>query len=402
MKQRSNRGPDQLGSVQQVKSKSKGRKPSSKKGGKRWHLGFDNLNVGPFGVSNFSMGSGDKRSIQGPQGAIRTNENLGPSEARTLHTRREQIGVVNGSVSFAIREYQINPGNSALFPWLSQLAPLYEQYKIHDMFVEFVQTGSGYAAPNVSGRVVLSCDYDVMSPPLATLQEAEGKDPNVPFAPYESAVLRLDAQRLTPSAKFNRGQNYPAGGDPKTYDAGKVSVITQGTPNANQIGILYVSYVIELITPQLPQVLDVLPNYHLAVFQADVIASIANTTWTPINFTRLVAPAGGDLTVPLAGANFTFQPGPWRISLIFSVTNTTSQLQKLRIRVNYLGGNYNLYGMGHDGAGALGLNSATASCSYVLTATQADQIVSFEVYTRQAGGTTSVPGEAICLLCLEY
>ena len=116
-----------------------------------------------------------------------------------MHVRREQIGVVNGSVAFATTEYPINPGNATLFPWLSQLAPLYEQYKVHAMQIEFVPTGSGFAAANVSGRVVLSADYDVMSPALTTLAEAESKDPNVPFGPFESAILKLDHQRLTPA-----------------------------------------------------------------------------------------------------------------------------------------------------------------------------------------------------------
>jgi len=381
-------------------------KPKTNKKKERWYFGFKDASLGPLSVSNFAMGSGERpagRSIQGPVGGVRMNENLGRNEARTMHVRREQIGVVNGSAAYSCIEYPINPGNATLFPWLSQLAPLYEQYKIHAMQVEFVPTGSGFAAPNISGRVVLSTDYDVMSPALGSLQEAESKDPNIPFGPFENAILRLDEHRLTPAAKFNRGAQYPAGGDPKTYDAGKLSVVVQGTPNSSQIGIIYVSYAIELITPQLPQVADVPPNYHLANYQVDVIANVVNTTWTQLTFTRNPAPAGGQLVVGYAAGTFTLQPGMWRFYLNVSVNNTTSQLQRLSVKAILSGGDIMIFDSGHAGGGAGGYLSETANVPLIVTATSVNQPITFWIQTRQAGGVTSVPAQfGPASLSIEY
>ncbi len=382
------------GNFEGAAASKRAREGKKKKKGARWHFGFKDASLGPLSVSNFSMGSGDRpasRSVQGPVGGVRVNENLGRNEARTLHVRREQVGVVNGSVGYSIIEYPINPGNATLFPWLSQLAPLYEQYRIHEMQVEFVPTGSGYAAPNVSGRVVLATDYDVMSPALGSLQEAESKDPNVPFGPFEAAILRLDAHRLTPAAKFNRGAQYPAGGDPKTYDAGKLSVVVQGTPNTSQIGIIYVSYSVELITPQLPQVADVPPNYHLAQYTADNIASIANTTWTQLTFTRNPLPAGGQLVLTYNAGTFSLQPGMWRFYLNVSCNNTTSQLTRLSVKAILSGGDMYMYDEGHSGGGVGGFSSMSACVPLVITASLVNQPLTFWVQIRHAGGVTSTP-----------
>lgn len=401
---RSNRAGYPASNAASPKQINNGRAPKSKKK-ERWHFGFKDASLGPLSVSNFSMGSGDRptRNVQGPVGAVRMNENLGRNEARTLHTRREQIGVVLGSVGYSITEYPINPGNATLFPWLSQLAPLYEQYKIHAMQVEFIPTGSGFAAPNVSGRVVLATDYDVMSPALGSLQEAEGKDPNIPFGPFENAVLRLDPHRLTPDTKFNRGAQYPAGGDPKTYDAGKVSVVVQGTPNTSQIGIIYVSYAVELITPQLPQIADVPPNYHLANYQVDPIASVTNLTWTQLTFTRNPLPAGGNLVITYNAGTFSLQPGAWRFYLNVSVNGTTSQLQRFSVKAILSGGDLNMHDSGHAGAGTGGFSVWTANCPLVVTATLVNQPITFWIQTRAAGGVTALPAQlGPASLSVEY
>lgn len=300
-------------SIPVVTNKPKNRKGGKKKSAKgaRWHFGVDKFSAGPVEVSGFSMGSGPRSLAQGPSSTVRTNAEPSHIRKSDIHQRREQIGIVNGSVGYSVTEYPINPGNTTLFPWLSQLAPLYERYKIHNLDIQFVPTGSGFAAPNVSGRLVLAADYDVMSPALASLQEAEGKDPNVPLQPYEEGVLRLDPAELTREPKFNRPANfYPPGGDPKTYDAGKVAVCVQGTPNTSQIGILYAVYTVELITPQLPQINDFVQDYHLAQYFVPPTLSLPNGVNTTLTLSRIPAPNGGGLNLTFDAATYTFTLTP--------------------------------------------------------------------------------------------
>ncbi len=41
---------------------------------------------------------------------------------KTVIVHREFVDDVPGSIAFSLKEYAVNPGNPALFPWLSQIA----------------------------------------------------------------------------------------------------------------------------------------------------------------------------------------------------------------------------------------------------------------------------------------
>jgi hypothetical protein len=235
------------------------------------------------------------------------------------------IGPINGNVTFGVTEWRINPGNVDLFPWLSQLSSLYEKYKVHSLSFVFVQTGSGFAAANVSGRCVMGCDYDVLTPAVTSDQEAEMKDPSVPFAPYETAILRVNPSMLNKAPLFLRGEVYPPGSDPKTYDGGKLFFCSVGTPNANQIGTLYVDYEIEMFTPQLPdEVVMATPSYQVASYASADTALVTSTIGLAVPFTRRTGPLGGSLEIThVAGASvFTVAAGTYRISGFLRVFTT--------------------------------------------------------------------------------
>ncbi len=63
---------------------------------------------------------------------------------------------------FSQLTYKINPGLSLTFPWLSQLAPNFEYYRVVDMDFEFVSKLPTTAA----GMVYLAIDYNAADPPV--------------------------------------------------------------------------------------------------------------------------------------------------------------------------------------------------------------------------------------------
>jgi len=389
MKQRGREIPApavKAGATRQKKGKKK-----SKAG--RWYLGVENASLGPFSIKNFGIGSGTApRDLQGQD--VRTNEYVPGMQETKIHTRRERLGVVNGSTTYAVRSYPINPGNINLFPWLSEIAPLYEKYRVRDMRFVFVQTGSGFAAPNQSGRVVLGCDYDVMSPDVASIEEAENKNPNVGFAPYESAVLRLDNSLITPEPKFTRGANYPAGGDPKTYDGGKLFVAVAGTPNANQIGVLYIEYDIEMITPQLPSAIGFQPDFHLAGFEWAPATNLPNATLVDAVLSRLPGNVAGGLTLAVtAPASFNLTPGNWRVHGYLYVQNSTSQMSGLFVYLYRNGVEMRKLAVFHQSSAVT--SDWTAVIDYVIASDNVTDVFAFTLYATSAGGATTIQQSAL-------
>ncbi len=391
MKQRGRDIPPPAPAKKDAGTRRKGGKKKSK--AERWYLGVENASLGPFSIKNFGIGSGTApRDLQGQD--VRTNEYVPGMQETKIHTRRERLGTVVGSTTYAVRSYPINPGNTSLFPWLSEIAPLYEKYRVREMRFVFVQTGSGFAAPNQSGRVVLGCDYDVMSPDVASIEEAENKNPNVGFTPYESAVLRLDSALITPEPKFTRGPNYPAGGDPKTYDGGKLFVAVAGTPNTSQIGVLYIEYDIEMITPQLPSVIGFQPDFHLAGFDWLPGTNLPNATLVDAALSRLPGNVAGGLVLAVtAPASFNLVPGNWRIHGYLLVVNTTSQASGLYVYLYKNGVEMRKLSITRSSGATF--SELTAVIDYVIASDNVTDTYSFKIYATLAGGATTIHQSAL-------
>jgi hypothetical protein len=169
----------------------------------------------------------------------------GDLRVRVRH--REYVEDITGSVSFAVQQLNINPGLSSLFPWLSQLAGLFESYKFNKLVFQY-RTESATAQV---GKAMLMVDWDVLDAApankVAMMQERTKADAqtwvNFDLPCDLSDLLKFGVQR------FVRVGSAPANTDLKTYDVGMLNVATQGCTNSPVIGELYVEYDIELITP---------------------------------------------------------------------------------------------------------------------------------------------------------
>jgi len=380
-------------SVPQAKASGAGKRRAR---GKRWYFGADKIGFGPLSVENIGIGSGTRsRSIRavrgepdGSQGGmIVTNAPSHHGNTPMVIERREVIGTVGGNTGFASTQYQIQPGNSVLFPWLSQLANLYEKYKFRKLHFEYVNLGSGYATANVSGRVVLAVDYNVLSANLQNIADAEMKDPNVPFAPYEDAILRVDVGLATPKSLYTRGAAYPAGGDPKSYDAGMFYFVVNGTPNTANIGTLYVEYEVELYAPQLKEIAKPQTNYtvHQRFTPGPTPASGTEITLEFSNFAGIQT--SGALPITYNAGTLTFPAGNYLVSMEVVLDNTTSSLG-----VAYMGYSYNggvLVNMCQFQSSTNTLARIPLSTSFYQTFNEGDTLTP-KVYAFYTGGVTTL------------
>lgn len=176
----------------------------------------------------------------------------------TRITEREYLGdifsgpLVGGSTSFTLASYQLNPTNAITFPWLSRLAPLYDQWDPHGIVFEFVSTSSEFnGSSQALGTVVMATDYDPYDATFTSKQAMENSDYSCSTKPALGLVhgIECDSKERPTPILFTSTTN----GAPVTaYSLGNFQLATQGCSVANvALGELWVSYDITFYKKQL-------------------------------------------------------------------------------------------------------------------------------------------------------
>jgi len=156
--------------------------------------------------------------------------------------------------------FPINPGLAETFPWLSQIAQNFEQYRFTGLIFEY-KTLSVDAINSTTinlGAVVLATDYNVLHAPFSTKSQMEnymfcssGKPSLTITHPVECSPSQTPVDKLY--VRGSSSSSFPSTGyDLRLYDLGNFQVATVGLPAvANNIGELWVSYEVEFYKPQL-------------------------------------------------------------------------------------------------------------------------------------------------------
>lgn len=163
-------------------------------------------------------------------------------------THSEFISDVAGSVDFSVNSFPVNPGQSPTFPWLSQMAGLYESYRLETLEFEYQNT----CGTQTAGIVMLAIDYDASdSAPISKTQMAayQGYARDAPWKdfPHRSSKENLNKRQTS----YIRTGSLSANQDIKLYDIGNLFVASQGMADASNVGELYVKYKVRFMTPQL-------------------------------------------------------------------------------------------------------------------------------------------------------
>jgi hypothetical protein len=221
-----------------------------------------------FGTSVFNriMGKGDytmpDTTSQLRKNCLFQNGNnqpptFGGGKSGFVFEHSEYVGdIITSSTAgaFNSQTYAINPSNSVLFPWLSNLSTNFEMFQIDGMIFRYESTsgnaisGTNAALGTVMGYVAYDTLDNVLTSKSALLQ-------------YEGAVdARMDQNFLVgvecdpkdlPMPRLYVGYP-PAGSDAKTYNWGNFTIATQGSQGTSaNVGELWVHYRIKfLITKQ--------------------------------------------------------------------------------------------------------------------------------------------------------
>lgn len=227
--------------------------------------------------------------------ALTTPKFADSSNHGTMIQHRESLGVFKSSTGFARSSININPG-LATFPWLSNVAPAWQRYKIHGAIIEWVPRVSQISA-DASGSVILSSRYDLTTAPPASIQEAECTFGAVVGRPMDMMAMPIECKpTMTPTNVLNvRFGSLPTGGNLQFFDHCIVDLCTYGmATNTTNIGEMFITYDIEFQMPTAE---------HLTNSAADVWdAYMPITTASPYGGNAWNVRPGSNMNVSQTGA----------------------------------------------------------------------------------------------------
>jgi hypothetical protein len=257
--------------------------------------------------------SSQSRTVIAPVATTRVERGSGPTGVDTITVRRrEYIGDVSGSTTFAVNSFSDNPGLPGTYPWLSDIAQNYEQYEVVSRAFCFETE----APTTATGAVILSYDYDTLDDAPVDKTAALLVKDSVRTAPWQSSRLILKTEDLRRRGKLYVRSGSVASSDLKTYDLGKLSVSTQGQAGTTVIGELWFEYVIKFHIAQ------------QAAFPGVIIVGAGSVSDTAVYGT---APTYRGITpVTASGSVLTFnQPGYFLIVSSFVGTGLNTMVPTL-------------------------------------------------------------------------
>lgn len=204
---------------------------------------------------NFALKSNslmEKMIANGPPEIWSTSDN------QFIIRHREYIGDVITSDSldgaFKLESYDINPGLSQTFPWLSTIASSFQQYEMKGCLFQFLSTSAdALNSTNTSlGTVIMATNYNSVEPDFANKIQMLQTEFVSAAKPSCSALHPIECapQLSTLSRMYVRSGQAPEGSDLRMYDLGRFQIATVGMQGSSvNIGELWVTFEIAFYKP---------------------------------------------------------------------------------------------------------------------------------------------------------
>jgi hypothetical protein len=248
--------------------------------------------------------------VSAPVATARQSTTREPRFTRTRAGERvchsELIATINGSVGFTANKFVVNAGDATTFPWLSDIAQRYEQYRFHNIRFELLtRTGTGTV-----GSVILAPEYNAQHPDPSTeaiVTAYRGAVENVPWRDISCQLSTADMYALGPR-KYVRSGAVP--GDLKTYDSANFYVCTVEEADTTAIGKLWVHYDVELYVPQLEN--PIAGSTCFAMFNLSADQTLTTATEATLAFDEAV---DNSLGVTNSSGTFTLPSGAYLITV---------------------------------------------------------------------------------------
>lgn len=160
---------------------------------------------------------------------------------------------------FTLDSFDVNPGDPDLFPWLSQVAKNYQQWRPRGMIFVFRSTSSDITAGGALGTFAMSSNYNSLEATFTNMRDMLNAKYAVSGKPSRDYVHTIECARSERPTEilYVKGPNSSdtLSQDANMFNLCKFQYATEGLPSgltAGEIlGELWISYEIELMKPVL-------------------------------------------------------------------------------------------------------------------------------------------------------
>lgn len=203
---------------------------------------------------------------------------------------REYILDISTTQNFQSLTYNINAGNSTLFPWLSTIANQFELYEFKGLIFD-ARTTSGVSVGTTNeslGYISLVCDYNANNPAITSKVQAMNYEFAVDGPPSANQLLAVECKRkegVMPDYFVSTGGVGQANTDQREFDLGLLNLITGGSQVGYVSGELWASYEVVLRRPRIGFSGAGVGTFHAVNTTASVSAYFGATPTTQYNST---------------------------------------------------------------------------------------------------------------------
>jgi len=222
-----------------------------------------------------------------------------------IFSHREYIKDIKSSQAFKAETFPINPGNPVMFPWLSKIASLYEEYEMLGLMFEYRSTSATAVGTTSSGMgvVLMATDYDCYDTTFDTKRQMEAAEFSSAAVPYETFLhpVECDRSRNVMARQFvvpGITSYTQASGDARLSVQGNFTIATEGQQVDNTtIGELWVTYHVRLSRP----ILETSPPT-FSIYTWNLLATLS-TSLVPTSQTSQTSVGGVPLQPAFSGAS---------------------------------------------------------------------------------------------------
>nr|WRQ65331.1 structural protein [Tolivirales sp.] len=207
------------------------------------------LGSGDYQVSSNSMVSAMKASGSIPM--------MHKNDQTVVVRHKEFIGEIRSAQNYTVQySLELNPGVANTFPWLSNIAKNYQEYRFKGVVFHYVPTsGSAISSTNNAlGSVMMQTSYRATDTPPDTKRELLNEYWSTETSPAETTCHPIECNPAENpfNVQYVRQTDVPIGDNLLLYDLGRTYVATSGQQADNiPIGDLWVTYEVELKKPTL-------------------------------------------------------------------------------------------------------------------------------------------------------
>lgn len=236
---------------------------------------------------------------------------------------KEYVAQISGKIAFTVvNQFSINPGLANLFPWLSDIAVNFQEYRIRGMVYHYVpSSGSAISGTNSAlGTVMLQTSYrsnDTAPANKVEMLNEYWSSESVPSEPF-CHPIECNPKENPFNIQYVRSGSVPSGDNQLLYDLGTTYVAVSGQQADNTVlGDLWVTYEIELKKP---------------VISSNVTKSLSafgrytGGTYTTTNLFNGTLTTSGTMAVTSSALTLTFPRGVFGNFLIIVYLSGSSSL----------------------------------------------------------------------------